>query len=118
MNNRRHTAKFGIVIAAVCAVVFAGFGALEGLLRSRGEPGRAQYIASFACFGFLLGAILAFDPSPDMKSPDRPILRTLLGALAGLCLGLVWNWSAEALALSTLVSAGLGYTGMAWAKHF
>ncbi len=118
MNNRRNTAKFGICIAAVCAVVFAGFGALEGVLRSRGEPALAQYIASFACFGFLLGAILAFDPSPEMKSSGRPILRTFLGALAGLCLGLVWNWSVEGLALSTLVSAVLGYTGMTWAKYF
>ena len=114
---RRQTATVGIIIVLVSAVVFAGLGALEGLIRGRGDPSLSQYIASFACFGFLLGTILAFDPSPEMKSPDRPILRIALGALAGLGLGLVWSWSAEAIGLSILVSAGLGYAGMSWAKY-
>ena len=114
---RRQTATVGIIIVLVSAVVFAGLGALEGLIRGRGDPSLSQYIATFACFGFLLGAILAFDPSPEMKSPDRPILRIALGALAGLGLGLVWSWSVEAIGLSILVSAGLGYAGMIWAKY-
>jgi Na+-driven multidrug efflux pump len=114
---RRHTATVGLIIVLVSAVTFASYGALEGLIRGRGDPSLSQYIASFACFGFLLGAILAFDPSPEMRSPDRPFTRTFLSAMAGLCLGLVWNWSTEAIGLSVLVSAGLGYAGMTWAKY-
>lgn len=117
MTKRHHTATFGIVIAVASAVAFAAFGALEGLFKGRSSPSLGQYIASFACFGFLLGSILAFDPSPEMRSPDRPLLRTALGALAGLCLGLVWSWSTEAVALSALVAGGLGYAGMTWAKY-
>ena len=117
MNRRRHTTTFGIAVAIVSAIAFAIYGALEGLLRARGEPGLGQFVASFACLGFLVGAILAFESQPDSRAPDRPALRTALGAIAGFCLALVWQWPFEGFGLSVLVSAALGYLGMTWAKY-
>ena len=106
----------GLAIAAMVAVAFAIYGAVEGVLR--GSHGSlVSVVASFACIGLLFGAIVAFDASPKDKHANRPDIRLLLSALAGLCLGLVWGYSTEGVALCTLVFAILGYLGKAWAKY-
>jgi hypothetical protein len=115
--RRTESVRVGLIIAVCCAILFAGFGGLELLVRSQEGSDQGKFVASFACFGFLFGAILAFDPLPGEKGTDRPLLRVFLGALAGLCLGLLWHWPFEGVALSALVSAGLGYAGTTWAKH-
>lgn len=109
--------RVGLIITISCATLFAAFGGLEALFR-RGQSGdAAMYIASFACFGFLFGAIVAFDPLPGEKAPDRPLLRIVLGAFSGVCLALLWQWPGEGLALSAIVASALGYAGTAWAKY-
>ena len=109
--------RFGLLIVACCVIVFAIYGVLE--IVGRGLPGKdtGKFIASFACFGILFGAVLAFDPLPEEKRAGRPLWRIGLGALSGICLGLLWQWSGEGLALSSLVGGALGYAGTTWAKH-
>ena len=115
--KRTDSVRIGLIVAVCCALLFGAFGLLELLVRGREESNQVKFIASFACFGFLFGAILAFDPLPGERGRNRPILRIALGSLAGLCLGLLWQWSFEGIALSTMVVAGLGYAGTTWAKY-
>jgi hypothetical protein len=115
--RRTDSVRIGLIVAVCCALLFAAYGGFELLVRSHEGSNQSKFIASFACFGFLFGAILAFHPLPGEKGIDRPVLRTILGSLSGLCLGLLWQWSFEGVVLSTLVSAGLGYAGTAWARH-
>lgn len=109
--------RIGLLIVAFCVFVFAIFGVLE--IGSRGLDGNdnGKLIASFACFGLLFGAVLAFDPLPEERHPGRPLWRIGLGALSGIGLGLLWQWPGEGLALSSLVGGALGYAGTTWAKH-
>jgi drug/metabolite transporter (DMT)-like permease len=114
----RGSRTFGILIAAVCAVLFALYGLAEGLLRDGQSSSYLEYAAVFACFGFMVGAILAFDTEPGDRHKNRPVLRTTLSALAGLAFGAVLGLSAEGVALCVLVAAALGYLGLTWARHF
>ena len=116
LMKRTTSARLGLIIAVFSALAFAAFGVLELLVREQGGSNHGKFVASFACFGFMFGGILAFDPPPDEREEGRPLLRTVFGALAGLCLGLLWGWPFEGVALSTMVAAALGYTGLTWAK--
>ncbi len=108
--------RHGLGVAALVAVAFAIYGAVEGVLH--GSQGLlVSAVASFACIGLLFGAIFAFDASPKDKHANRPGIRVLLSALAGLCIGLVWGYSVQGVALCTLVFAILGYLGTSWAKY-
>ena len=116
--KRTTSVRLGLVIAACSALFFAAFGSLEVFVGGQAGSNQARFIASFACFGFLFGGILAFDTLPGERTQGRPVVRTAFGALAGLALGSLWAWPLESIALSTMVAAGLGYTGITWAKHF
>jgi len=109
--------RVGLLIVASCVIAFAIYGVLEVLGRSLPGKDTARLIASFACFGLVFGAALAFDPLPEEKRAGRPLWRIGLGVLAGICLGVIWRWSGEVVVLSGLVGAVLGYAGIAWAKH-
>lgn len=74
-------------------------------------------VASFGCFGFLLGGIYAFDPASELKIKSSPIGRMLFGLTAALLLSAVWRWPLEGVALAGLVGVGLGYFGMSWARY-
>lgn len=80
--------------------------------------GDIRFVASFACLGFLVGLAFAFDPLPGERETNRPGLRTVLGAIAGLCLGLLWQWPAAGILLSTIGGGVLAYAGISWAKYF
>ena len=105
-------------MVVTCTVLFAGFGIAEAVFRSSGIASWLQYAAAFACFGFMIGAILAFDNESGYKQKNRPFLRTLLSLVAGLAFGWVLNFPIDGIALSALVAAMLGYAGMFWAQYF
>lgn len=118
MRSRiRSTRVLGILIAAGCAALFAAYGLAEALFRSRESHWFLQYAAAFGCFGFMCGAILAFHAEAGDRHEDRPVLRTLLSAVAGVAFGWVLRFPQEGVALSALAAAILGYIGMKWAKH-
>jgi hypothetical protein len=109
--------RWALIFAACCAGVFAVYGYAELFGRGTGFSDKGKFVASFACFGFLFGGIVAFD-SPDRSGgSDRPLLRVVFGAVAGFIVGLLWQWPAEGVALSVIVAGILGYAGMTWAKH-
>jgi ABC-type phosphate/phosphonate transport system permease subunit len=116
-SHRRITRTFGVIIAGVCAALFAVYGLAEGIFRNREANSLLQYAAAFACFGFMFGAILAFDTEPGDRHENRPALRTLLSAMAGMAFGWVLHFPIEGVALSALGAAALGYVGLIWAKH-
>ena len=97
-----------LVAAYALLQVAFGSGAISGIL---------PIVASFGCFGILLGAIFFFDAPTDFNGSNRPLARITVSALSGLALGLLWQWPAEGIALSALVAAALGYFGITWAKH-
>jgi uncharacterized membrane protein len=117
MPHKRDSIRYGLLVATLCAIGFAAYGAFEGHMRGNDGPSLFPVVASFACIGLLFGAVFAFDPLPTDRIPNRPGIRILLSSVAGLCLGLVWSWSVEGIALSTLAFAVLGYFGTAWAKY-
>lgn len=116
-SPNRTTRFFGILVAAGCAALFAVYGLAEALFRNRESHGLLQYAAAFGCFGFMCGAILAFHAEAGDRHEDRPVLRTILSAIAGVAFGWVLRFSTEAVALLALVAAILGYLGMRWAKY-
>lgn len=111
------SARVGLLILVCCAIVFAFYGVLEVFGRSLPGKDTGRLVASFACFGMLFGAALAFDPLPEERQAGRPLWRIGLGALSGVCLGVLWRWPGEGIALSGVVGAALGYAGTTWAKH-
>jgi drug/metabolite transporter (DMT)-like permease len=113
----RTSLVFGVLVAAACAVLFAAYGIAVALFHSRESQGLLQYAAAFGCFGFMCGAILAFDAEHGDRHEGRALLRTLLSALAGVAFGLVLEFPKEGIVLSGLVAGILGYIGMKWAKH-
>lgn len=74
-------------------------------------------IASFGCFGFLLGGIYAFDPESELKIKSSAIGRMMFGLIAALLLAILWRWPGEGMALAALLGVVLGYLGMTWAKY-
>jgi hypothetical protein len=74
-------------------------------------------IASFGCFGFLLGGVYAFDPESELKIKSSAIGRMFFGLIAALLLSVLWRWPGQGTALAALVGAVLGYFGMTWAKY-
>jgi hypothetical protein len=116
-SDKRTAGTVGIVIAVSCAAIFAIYGVVEGAFSGHALGPLLKVSAVFACFGFLFGSILAFDAEPGERGEGRPVLRTLLSALAGLCFGLVLSFPVEGVALSVLVAAALGYFGLVWARH-
>ena len=117
MTRKTDSIRYGLLVATLCSLGFAVYGALEGHVRGSDGSSLIPVVASFACVGLLFGAIFAFDSLPTDTFPDRPGIRILLSSVAGLCLGLVWSLSGEGIALSTLAFALLGYLGTAWAKY-
>ena len=115
--KRTPSVRVGLLIAGICALVYAALGALELLVGIHTLAPGAKYIASCACFGLLLGAIVAFDPLPGERGPDRPLIRVTIGIVSSLLLALLWQWPIEGAALSALVGAALSYTGTMWARY-
>ena len=116
MRNKA-SVRVGLVVSVCCAILFAVVGGFEALFRRELSGDGAKYVASFACFGFMFGSVLAFDALPGEKTPGRPLLRIALSGAAGACLGLLWQWPGEGLALSVVVAGALGYAGTTWAKY-
>lgn len=101
--------------------LFAAAAAIAGLsyaLPSQAEWGRLLLgIASFACFGFFLGGIYAFDPESELKIKSSSFGRVSFGLVSALLLAALWRWPLEGVFLSALLGAILGYLGMSWAKY-
>lgn len=75
-----------------------------------------RLLGSFACFGFLVGGILAFDEYPYKRGKGRPWARTAFGFVAGFGIALIWPWPLEGQLLSIAAGSALGYFGMLWAQ--
>jgi hypothetical protein len=74
-------------------------------------------MGSFACLGFLLGGIYAFDPDSEMMIKPSTVGRMFFGLVASLLLSVLWHLPLEGIALAAFVGVLLGYFGMAWAKY-
>jgi hypothetical protein len=98
-------------------VAVACYAALEVLLGGDKVSGLLPLVASFGCFGLLLGAVFAFDGKSDFRARDRPLWRVGVSAIAGLALAVLWHWPAEGVGLSVLAASMLGYFGMFWARY-
>lgn len=105
--------KLGLAIVIFCIVLFAVFGVINA-----GNTPWPQHAAAFACFGLMIGAIMAFDSESGDRQKKRPFLRTLLSSVAGLGFGWVLDFPVDGIILSCLVAAILGYAGLTWAKYF
>jgi hypothetical protein len=117
MPDKRSVAR-GLLLVGGIAVAVALLAAFQMLAGGHGSLlALIPVVASLGCFGLLLGAIFVFDAPSEFRGVNRPLLRVALSAVAGLALGLLWRWSGEAIALSTLVAGALGYFGLAWARH-
>jgi hypothetical protein len=108
--------------ALILAIFFAVITAAAGMLYAAPWTGIRWHdlllgIGSFACFGFLLGGIYAFDPESDLKITSSGTGRMSFGAAAALILSVLWHWPLEGAALAVLMGAMLGYLGMTWARY-
>lgn len=117
MRDARRQVLRGLLLAGGVAVGVAAYAAVEVLIGGDSLAGFLPLVASFGCFGLLLGAIFAFDAESEFKGTNRPLARVLTSTVAGLALSLLWRWPAEGVALSALVFGFLGYLGMSWAKY-
>jgi hypothetical protein len=107
----------GILLALGVCVLLAAYAVVEVLLYSQALGAIFLMAASFGCFGLLLGGIFAFDEMSEIKVKDHAGLRIFMGCVAGCALALLWRWSLEALFLSAIIGAVLGYFGMKWAQY-
>jgi hypothetical protein len=108
--------------ALILAVFFAVLTGAAAFLYATPWAGASSqslmlWVASFGCFGFLLGGIYAFDPESELKIRPSSTGRIAFGVTASLILSALWRWPLEGVALAGLIGAVLGYAGMAWAKH-
>ena len=117
MKNPRRQLLRGLLGAGAIAVLVALYALVQVVSGSAPIAGSLPLVASFGCFGLLLGGIFVFDAPTDFKGTDRPILRISVAVVAGLALGLLWHWPPEGVALSALVFGALGYFGITWAKY-
>lgn len=103
----------GAFFAAICAVA-----ALLNALPFHGSwQSLALWVASFACFGLLIGGVYAFDPASDLRIKSSAIGRIVFGLAAGALLSVLWRWPAEGAALAIVGGGFLAYLGMVWVKH-
>jgi hypothetical protein len=107
----------GLFVAGGFAVGVAAYAALQVVSGGNSLSGLLPLVASFGCFGLLLGAIYAFDANAEFKGVSRPIPRVATSAVAGLALALLWRWPLEGALLSVLVASFLGYLGLLWARY-
>jgi hypothetical protein len=117
MTTSRQNILRGLFLAGCVAVGVAAYAALQVLTSGSTLSGFLPLIASFGCFGLLLGAIFAFDAPSDFAGTSRPVARVITSCVAGLALSLVWHWPMEAALLAVLTAGALGYFGMSWAKY-
>lgn len=117
MKNPRRQLLNGLLGAGAIAVLVAAYAFVQLLSGSAPIDGSLPLVASFGCFGLLLGAIFLFDAPTDFGGTNRPLVRVGVSGLSGLSLSLLWHWPLEGAALSTMVSAALGYFGITWAKY-
>jgi hypothetical protein len=88
------------------------------VLTSHGElPTELRFWGSVLTAGVLIGSILTFDKEFYRKNQDRPGLRILISAAAGLCFGLINSFSVEGIVASVLIYGILGFVGFYWLKH-
>jgi hypothetical protein len=106
----------GLALAALFAVFAAAYALLNAGSFSGGLQALLLWVASFACFGFLVGGIYAFDPRSEFKIRSSSTARVATGAIAGMALCALWRWPGAAIALAALVGAVLGYLGLLWAR--
>lgn len=116
MPQQNTSLRSGLYLALGCALAYGCWGAVEIWMAASAHLDAARLLGSFACFGFLVGGILAFDEYPRKRSKGRPWARTAFGLIAGLGITLIWPWPLEGQLLSMAVGSGLGYFGMLWAQ--
>lgn len=80
-------------------------------------PDVLRGLGSFACLGFFLGGIYAFDPDSDLKIKSSSVGRSLFGVVSAAVLSLLWQWPREGLLLAVVIGAILGHLGLLWAKY-
>lgn len=98
--------------------VSATVSGLTYLLPSNGNLSTVlPWVGSFACFGFFVGGIFAFDPTSEIKIKSSFVGRVGFGAVSALLLSAIWRWPVEGAILAILLGAILGYFGLLWAKH-
>jgi hypothetical protein len=107
----------GLLLVGLFGVVTGLYAALQLLSGAESLERNVQGVASFACFGFLLGGIYAFDGLSEMCQGNRPVLRAAIGFASGLSIGFIWHWPAEGIVLASLVATLLALLGMMWAKY-
>ena len=107
----------GLLIAFAIAILFAIYVLFQLVFDSSPLNDKLLYVASFGCFGLLIGGILVFDKDSKSKGQDHPLARIGLGVTAGLGLAFLWKWPIEAKYFCALIGGGLGYFGLLWAKY-
>jgi hypothetical protein len=107
----------GLYWAGAIAALVALYGAFQMYIGVTPLQGTVEWIASFGCFGFMLGAIYAFDSKSEFKVASRPLLRIALSGIAGYVLSVLWSWPSDGTVLACVLSSVLGYLGMSWAKY-
>jgi hypothetical protein len=117
MVSNWHPVVRGLLLAGGIAVAVAAYAAVDILLGGNSPSRMVPLIASFGCFGLLLGGVFAFDAESGFNGVERPLLRVATSGVAGLALALLWRWPLEWALLSVVIAAALGYFGMSWAKY-
>jgi hypothetical protein len=125
-------AAIGAVLSIVFVIVGIFFGLLPDILSclfftcpnvrnlSFSWIGILQFIVFLAAFGALIGSIVVLDTRADFGLVDRPRLRTVLGAVAGIVMVFcaLGEFDEVWFLAGALAGAVLGWFGWRWVKHF
>jgi len=107
----------GLMLAGIFAGIFALYAFSNLFLDQHSIHDLLIFVASFACLGFLIGGIYAFDDRSELKIVSSAMARTLIGVGAAATLSFILNWNNDLMTLSGLIGGALGYLGMTWAKY-
>lgn len=107
----------GLTMAGIFAGIFALYALSNLFLDQHSVHDLLIFVAGFACLGFLIGGIYAFDDRSDFKIVPSAIARILIGVGSAAMLSFILNWQRDALTLASLIGGALGYLGMTWVKY-